>query len=77
MKTKQAKAPKAVGDTLVGLGGMLCVLAVIVYVLTASNGAPNGFIIFGGCTLGLLMVIAGYLKRISAALVSRNAEPPV
>jgi hypothetical protein len=78
MKTKKEKPAKHVGDTLIGLGAMLCVLAFLVYVLTAVNGVANGLTIFGGCTLGLLMVMTGYLQRITAVLLtSKAAETPL
>lgn len=71
MKTKREKPLKAVGDTLIGLGAMLCLIAFLIFILGALNGAGNGLIIFGGCTLGLLMVITGYLQRITALLLSK------
>lgn len=72
MKTKREKPLRAVGDTLVGLGAMLCILSVIIAII-----ATNGALILGGCTLGLLMVIAGYLQRISAVLLSKIEAPSV
>lgn len=71
MKTKREKPLKAVGDTLIGLGAMLCILSFLIFLLGAFNGAGNGGIISGGCTIGLLMVIAGYLQRITAVLLSK------
>jgi hypothetical protein len=69
MKTKKVRPFRAVGDTLIGLEAMLCIVSFLIFLLGAVNGAGNGFIIFGGCTLGLLMVIAGYLQRITAVLL--------
>lgn len=72
MKPKKEKPLRAVGDSLVGLGAMVCLLSVIIAIV-----ATNGALILGGCTLGLLMVIAGYLKRISAVLISKIEVPSI
>lgn len=79
MKPKKVKLAKNVGDTLIGLGAVLCVLSFILYVLVATNGGTaNGLTIFGGCTLGLLMIITGYLQRISAVLIAfKTAETKI
>lgn len=76
MKSKRDKPLNAVGDTLVGLGAMLCIISLLIFLLGVFNGAGNGLVIFGGCTLGLLMVITGYLQRITAVLMAK-AEPAV
>lgn len=75
MKTKREKPLKAVGDTIIGLGAMLCLISFLIFILGALNGAGNGLIIFGGCTLGLLMVITGYLQRITAVLLAKVETP--
>ena len=73
MKTKREKPLKAVGDTLVGLGAMLCILSVVFSIV-----AGNGMLFLGGCTIGLLMVIVGYLQRITAVLLSKvEVQVPV
>lgn len=70
MKTKREKPLKAIGDTLIGLGAMVCVISLLLFLIGAFNGVPNGTVIFGGCLLGLLMIITGYLQRISATLLA-------
>jgi hypothetical protein len=78
MKNKREKPLKAVGDTLIRLGAMLCIISVLIFLLGAFSGVSNGLVISGGCTLGLLMVIAGYLQRIAAVLLSTvEAQVPV
>lgn len=75
MKAKKEKPLKAVGDTLIGLGAVLCVLSFLLFMIGAFNGAGNGLTIFGGCTLGLLMIVVGYLQRITAVLLARVETP--
>lgn len=45
---------------------MLCILSLIFSIV-----AGNGLLFLGGCTLGLLMVIVGYLQRITAVLLTK------
>lgn len=76
MKTRKEKPLKAVGDTLIGFGAILCILSVVLFLIGAFSGVANGGVISGGCTIGLLMVIAGNLQRINAVLL-RKAETEV
>lgn len=78
MKTKAENPLKSVGDFLIGIGGVVCLITVLLFGLSIGGGSPNGLVLVGGCTLGLLMVIAGYLKRIAAALVAKSeVEAPI
>lgn len=75
MAIKLGKSTKIPGDGLIGFGTMFCILSVLIYVISAaSSGTPNGLVIFGGGVLGLLMVCAGYLKRISVALTAQASD---
>jgi hypothetical protein len=70
MGIKLGKNGKLPGESLIGVGIMFCALSFAFYVITAMNGVPNGLIFSGGGILGLLIICVGYLKRISAALMS-------
>lgn len=70
MGIKSGKNGKLPGDTLIGTGIIFCFLSVLLFVLGSLSGATNGFILGGGGVLGLLIICVGYLKRISAALMS-------
>lgn len=57
----QTKKP---GDTLIGLGAMLAIVGVIIFVIAAaSGGSGNGGLTLGAIIVGLLLVIVGYLQR--------------
>lgn len=59
--TQQTKKP---GDTLIGVGVMLAILGVVVFVLAViSGGAGNLGLTFGMVVVGLLLAILGYVKR--------------
>lgn len=76
MAIKMGKTSKAPGDGLIGTGMVFCFLSIVIYLLSSfSGGQPNGSIIFGGGVLGLLMICAGYLKRISVALTAKASAP--
>lgn len=77
MKMKRERPANIVGDVLIGFGSVLCLLSTLVFFLSAASGTPNGLMIFGGGTLGLLMVIVGYLQRITAILLSKVETPSV
>lgn len=70
MKTNTENPLKSVGDFFIGMGGVFCLITVLLFGLSVAGGNGNGLILFGGGTLGLLMVMAGYLKRISATLIA-------
>jgi hypothetical protein len=69
MGIKMGKSAKVPGEGLISAGIVFCFLGVVLYLLSAFSGVVNGFTLLGGGVLGLLMICAGYLKRISAALV--------
>ena len=74
MAFKWGNSDKPAGDAWIGLGGVLCILSFLLFIIGAANGVPNGLTLTGGVLIGLLMIIAGYLKRISVALTAQNAE---
>lgn len=57
----QTKKP---GDTLIGLGAMLAIIGVIIYVIALASGGPgNPFLMFALVVVGILLAILGYVKR--------------
>ncbi|QYF89715.1 hypothetical protein [Arthrobacter sp. PAMC25284] len=79
MAIKLGTKQKLAGDTLIGFGTMVCILGFVIYLLAAfGGGTPNGLVLLGGGVLGLLMICAGYLKRIAVALTATatGAETP-
>ena len=79
MAIKLGKSTKIPGDELIQTGLVFCFLSAVIFLITAFNGVPNGLTIFGGGVLGLLMICAGYLKRIAAAVTAQAsalAEAP-
>lgn len=59
-----AQQTKKPGDTLIGLGAMLAVLGVIIFVIAvASGGTGNPGLMFGMIVVGILLAILGYVKR--------------
>lgn len=70
MGIKLGKSAKLPGEGLISTGIVFCFLGVALYLISAFSGAINGFTLLGGGVLGLLMICAGYLKRISVALLA-------
>jgi multisubunit Na+/H+ antiporter MnhC subunit len=70
MGIKLGKNGKLAGENLIQAGILFCFLGVLLYLISAFSGVINGFTLLGAGVLGLLMICAGYLKRISAALMS-------
>jgi hypothetical protein len=61
MSETKTKKP---GDTLIGLGAMLAVIGVIIYVIAlGSGGSGNPFLTFAMVVIGILLAILGYVKR--------------
>lgn len=71
MTIKLGKTAKVPGENIIQTGILFCLLGVFLYLLGAFNGVTNGLTLLGGGILGLLMICAGYLKRIAAALMSK------
>jgi hypothetical protein len=61
MSETKTKKP---GDTLIGLGAMLALVGVIIFVIAVSSGGPgNPFLMFAMIVIGILLAILGYVKR--------------
>lgn len=75
MGIKMGKSAKVPGEGLISAGIVFCFLGVALYLVSAFSGVYNGFTLLGGGVLGLLMICAGYLKRISVALLGRVETP--
>lgn len=61
MTQQKQKKP---GDTLIGLGAMLAVVGVLLFVLAvASGGTGNPVLTFAMVVVGILLAILGYTKR--------------
>ncbi|MEO5317590.1 hypothetical protein PV761_03215 [Arthrobacter sp. CC3] len=59
--SKQTKQP---GDTLIGIGAMLAILGVVVFLFAVvSGGAGNAGLSFGMIVIGLLVAVVGYLQK--------------
>ncbi|WP_314325434.1 hypothetical protein [Paenarthrobacter ilicis] len=59
--TAKAKKP---GDALIGIGTVIAVLGIVIYVLALASGGPgNPLLAFAMVVIGLLMAILGYVKR--------------
>jgi hypothetical protein len=76
MGIKLGKSAKLPADALIGTGIIFCVLSVVLFLMGAFNVVTNGFVLGGGGVLGLLMICAGYLKRIAAAVTAAAESAP-
>lgn len=71
MTTQKTKARKLPGDAFIGGGTVAACIGMLFAFTTANSGAGIGVVL--SLTLGgLLLVVIGYLKRISAALMARQ-----
>lgn len=61
MTQQKQKRP---GDTLIGLGAMLAIVGVLLFVMAVSSGgAGNPVLTFMMVVVGILLAILGYVKR--------------
>lgn len=71
MTTTKTKANKLPGDALIGFGPVIAALGLVMAFLTAGNA--GGLALVLSLTIGgLLLVVIGYLKRISVALATKQ-----
>ncbi|MCG2624682.1 hypothetical protein LVY72_22590 [Arthrobacter sp. I2-34] len=74
MGKNTTKATQLVGDWLIGAGTIIILLTVLMLFMTLANGTPSAIIFAGGPIFGLLMICAGYLKRIAAELAAARTD---
>lgn len=71
MTIPKARARKLPGDVLIGFGPVIAGLGLFMACMTAGNA--GGLALILSLTIGgLLLVVIGYLKRISVALATKQ-----
>ncbi|GAA3681983.1 hypothetical protein GCM10023081_20100 [Arthrobacter ginkgonis] len=69
--TGTKKSNRKPGDAMVGFGGVIAILCLLLPIAAAATGGGGAPFLMLGTIPALLLVIAGYLKRITAALENR------